>query len=69
MNSSDRLTLLMQIENDILRANPAFEDAGGLLAALHVALKRRYSAAEMEELNTYFDLLDRALNRAESSQS
>ena len=64
MNYSDRLLLQTQIENDILRLDPEFDDAAALICAIHVSLKRRYPAEQMWDANHFFETLDEALERA-----
>lgn len=64
MTSAERLIAQTQLENDILRQNPDFDDAAALICAIHVSLKRRYPDEQMWDANHYFEMLDKALERA-----
>ena len=66
MKSADRLIMQTQVENDILRLNPDFDDAAALVAAIHASLKARYPAEQLWDCDHYFEMLDKALERGPS---
>ena len=64
MRSADRLIVLAQVENDIMRARPEFDEAIDIVIALEVSLKSRYPAEQMWDCEHYFQYLRQALERA-----